>query len=134
MTTQEKNMNLLPDYLDELVPAKRTFKKDCKIEQLIQYIVKDINKSSKKSKTDLSTLERICTLIENCVTKDDNINKIDVLIDVCKILFGTLTAPEIERIKSDVAHMVARGIIKKVTNIKRCKNYVYKCISSQIFF
>lgn len=134
MTTQEKNTDLIPDYLNELLPPKRGFLKDCKTEQTIQYIVRDINKTSKKSKPDLDTLERICTLIENLVTKDEKINKIDILIDVCKILYGTLTAPEIERIKLDVAYMVVRGIIKKVTYIKRCKNYIYKCVSSQIFF
>ena len=70
----------------------------------------------------------VCSLIEFLVSKKDNINKIELLIEIYNQLF-VLTSDEIETIKNNVKFLHENKQIKKVSFFK-----LFICGLKEIFF
>ena len=132
----EPPSDLLPSYVNELVPKVHSVRKDCKSKQLVDYIVSDIKKipNIAQKKNDIVIIQRICTLIENCVEKKDKINKLDLAVQICNLVFGQLTPDEINVLKNGINFLCDSKGIMKISYISRAYNYVSKVISSNFLF
>lgn len=130
----EPEKNLLPKYLDELLKPKYGNYTNCKIKQIIDFVISDISKNNKKSKTDMAIIHRVCSLIENCVKKTDKIDKADLVVEIFKTIFGHMSDDEIYVLRTSVTFLCDSKLIKVIKPQKRAKNYVKKVIKGNLFF
>lgn len=90
--------------------------------------INELNLTDQKYKNDNEYLLLVCSLIEFLVSKKDNINKIELLIEIYNQLF-VLTSDEIETIKNNVKFLHENKQIKKVSFFK-----LFICGLKELFF
>ena len=127
------DVDLIPVHVIELVKKKHTFKRKEKVKQIINYIVKDLQKNETINKNDLGAIRRCCELIENMVKKKDKIDKFDIVVKVFTILCAYPVA-EIPILKNNVQELLDNKAIKKVKNITKVYSYIRRVIVSNFFF
>jgi hypothetical protein len=74
-----------------------------------------------KYKNDVQFLKLVCNIIEHLVSKDDNIKKLDLCIDVFNQLFGNLSDDEIKTLTQNVNFLCNNKNIKKLSYYKLFK-------------
>jgi hypothetical protein len=74
-----------------------------------------------KYKNDNQLLKVVCNMIEHLVTKKDNIDKLELCVEIFKILYGNLTEDEITTIKRNVNFIWKNKLIKKISEYRLFK-------------
>lgn len=109
-----------------VVKENKSFRSSTKAKDLVKVIVADLQRGTKGIKEDQGLVCRACSLIENLVSKKDKINKFDLLVDVYKVLFVSMTPVEIEALRRLVQFCLDSKMIKKVSRFVKlfsyCKN------------
>ena len=92
--------------------------------------VNELNINIAQYKTDTEFLILICNLVEYLVTKKDNINKKELVLNVFVELFG-LTAEEQEVLKNNVDIVHLQNKIKKVSMWKLFKCGIFELLKKK---
>ena len=130
----ELETDLIPLHVVKLVKKKNTFKRNQKVNQIVQFIVADLKKNNNVIiKNDLGAIKRCCEIIENAVKKKDNIDKFDIVVKVFQIVCN-YALDEIPLLKNIVQELLDSRAIKKVKNSYRFYNYCRQVIISNFFF
>lgn len=129
----DSNTDLIPVHVVELVKKKHSDKRQAKVKQIVNYIVKDLQKNDIITKNDLGAIIRCCELIENMCKHSDKINKLEIVYKVFSIVCAYPPA-EHHILKNIVQELLDRNAIKKVKYSYQVYSYVKKVIVSNFFF
>lgn len=116
------------------VKVNKAFKQGTLRNDIINIIVKDLQRNPDRSKTDVSCIIRCCQLIENLVKKKYKLDKFEILFRVFENLFGQLSGPEREFLQKTVQSILADKRIKKVGIPKEIYSYAKKVFIHNFLF
>jgi len=120
----------------KLVQPKFTLQKLSTREAILNEIC-DVVKDTAKlvaTPTNVELIDYIANLIENLVSKNDKIDKEQLLIDILKNIFPNITDDEIDHVKASLQFLINSNAIKKITNFKYLSSYSYDVFKKTFTF
>lgn len=118
----------------ENVKENKAYRNKRKKEEVVKILIKELNKISTRSKTDLSCIRRCCQLIENLVKKKYKLDKFMILVEALTGVFGVLAAPEIEQIRKMVQDIIDDKLVAKIPMYKEFVSYAKKVFQHNFLF
>lgn len=126
--------DLLPVHVIANVKENKTSKREKKKQQIITYVMKDLQDNPILSKNDVASIARACQLIENLVKKKDKIDKLELVLTIFNKIFQHLQPVEIDAIKSGVQFVLDSKLIKKVSTYRHVYSYARKVVINNCLF
>jgi hypothetical protein len=116
------------------VKQNRAFKKGTVKNDIVNIIVKELQKNPDRSKTEVSCIIRCCNLIENLVKKKYKLDKFDIVVQVFTNLFGGLNPTELDQLRKSVQTVLDDKLIKKIPKRIEVYNYAKRVFAHNFLF
>tara|TARA_R110000822_G_scaffold141315_2_gene279085 strand:- start:3182 stop:3616 length:435 start_codon:yes stop_codon:yes gene_type:complete len=124
--------------LGEIVQPKSSLLVNCKIENAVSIVVKNLKMIPNYTKYKLNSefILRTCNLIENLGInkKRDKLVKKDVFIQVFKEIFGSISEEEMKNIICIVDFLLEKKLVKQIPLYKKAVRFVKLNVMPTIFF
>jgi len=129
-------MEIDPNQLSYVKSSNGLRKKE-KFSKIKRTIVYELNKTlscgsfKTNENVDHDLIRKIMQCIEELVKKKHGINKLELLLDVCRELFGSLSTNELENIKRQVEYNVDNNLVEKLPSYMWIGNKVIKVLKKK---
>lgn len=119
--------------LSAIVPVKNHLLKNVKIDEIKTQIITRIQSfpNYAQYKNDVEFLLLVCNMVEHLIVKKDKIDKKQLLIEIYKQTFTTISADEVKAIDANVEFLWNNKKIKKVSYYKLFKTAIWEWVKKK---
>lgn len=119
--------------LTEIIPAKNHLFKSLRVNDIKEAVIKRIQSfpNYAQYKNDVEFLLLVCNMLEHLVNKGEKINKKDVLVEIYKQVFTSLSPDEQKAIEQNVEFLWNNKKIKKVSYYKLFKTAIWEWVKKK---
>lgn len=119
--------------LTEIIPAKNHLFKSLRVNDIKEAVIKRIQSfpNYAQYKNDVEFLLLVCNMLEHLVNKGEKINKKEVLVEIYKQVFTSLSVDEQKAIEQNVEFLWNNKKIKKVSYYKLFKTAIWEWVKKK---
>lgn len=119
--------------LTEIIPAKNHLFKSLRVNEIKEAVIKRIQSfpNYQQYKNDVEFLLLVCNMLEHLVNKGEKISKKEILVEIYKQAFTTVSPDEQKAIEQNVEFLWNNKKIKKVSYYKLFKTAIWEWVKKK---